>query len=150
MLSRAELQKYIRIGEKNREVIRLLENWCAHAQVVIDGGVGLLEQSTGLPIAMRRVTCEHERASGVSSMHVDANALDFHDRNCATCEHRLPVRLPNLSELLRRRADEDARIAAAQTSRAAAARAKTQAAPGGDTRPRPGPAARRVARLTIY
>lgn len=30
-------------------------------------------------------------------------ALDFHDRNCAGCTHRVAVRLPNLTELLKAR-----------------------------------------------
>ncbi|HEY0929645.1 MAG TPA: hypothetical protein VGE27_06970 [Gemmatimonas sp.] len=58
---------------------------------------------SGLPIGMRRVTCVHERAKGNTSMHMQLNALDFYDRNCEGCAERLPVRLPNLIELVRAR-----------------------------------------------
>lgn len=116
MLGDAETEKYLRIGERNLEVIQLVHNWCAHARVVSAGGVGLIEQMSGLPIGMRRVTCAFERAPSSASMHMQVNALDFYDRNCVGCPDRQPVRLPNLMELVRERdaaqaAREDARVA---------------------------------------
>lgn len=103
MRTEHEIEKATRIGERNREVIQLLQNWCAHARVVRVGGVGLIEEMTGLPIGMRQVTCEHQQVPGNASMHMQVNALDFHDRNCVSCTVRLPVRLPNLTELVRQR-----------------------------------------------
>src|SRR6185437_4525000 len=87
------------------------------------GGVGLIEEQTGLPIGMRRVTCDHERAPGQTSMHMAENALDFHDRNCVGCTQRRPVRFPNLSQLLqtreRRHADQAAAADARERARVA-------------------------------
>lgn len=95
-----ELRKLREIGEANRVTLELLRNWCAHARVVTEGGVGMFQQFTGLPVSMCRVTCEHERAGSQVSMHLKENALDFHDRNCFDCEHREPVGFPNLSFLV--------------------------------------------------
>jgi len=95
-----ELSKLKEIGEANRVTLELLRNWCAHARVVTEGGVGLFQQVTGLPISMCRVTCEHERAGSQVSMHLKENALDFYDRNCFDCKHRTPVGFPNLSFLV--------------------------------------------------
>jgi hypothetical protein len=95
-----EINRYLEIGERNKITLVLLKNWCAHVDVVTEGGVGLLQQATGLPLAMCRVTCKHERAAGRISMHLTENALDFHDRNCFDCDKREPVAFPNLSYLL--------------------------------------------------
>src|SRR6266542_4216578 len=112
-----EVEKVVAIGQKNRDVLPLIQNWCAHARVVVEGGVGLVEQATGLPIAMRRLTCQYERARGATSMHLAQNALDFHDRNCVGCTERQPVGLPNLTELLRERDEKARQEEAAQRSR---------------------------------
>jgi hypothetical protein len=47
-------------------------------------------------------------------MNMEVTVLDFHDRNCVGCEHRSPVRLPNLSELVGRRDAERERSNTAQ------------------------------------
>jgi hypothetical protein len=105
-----EMQRLREIGERNRVTLSLLSNWCAHAEVISEGSGGLFQQITGLPIAMCRVMCRHERAVGSISMHLDNNALDFHDRNCLDCNKRVPVGFPNLSYLVserdRKRDDE--------------------------------------------
>lgn len=119
-----ELERSREIGERNLVVLRLLENWCAHAEVARESGGGLLEQLTGLPLSMCRVTCKHERVVGSISMHLERNALDFYDRNCIDCTERQPVGLPNLSELVGQR---DARRAEAQCLRERKERAAREA-----------------------
>jgi len=37
------IQKAIRIGERNKEIIELAQNWCGHLEVRQSGGVGLVE-----------------------------------------------------------------------------------------------------------
>jgi hypothetical protein len=103
MADDAGIQRAIEIGKRNAAVIELLQNWCAHARVIHDGGCGLVEQMTGLPIGARSIRCPHARAHGWSGMNMEVIVLDFHDRNCVGCEHRSPVKLPNLSELVGRR-----------------------------------------------
>lgn len=104
MIRNREIEGYIELGQRNKEVVRLVSNFCAHAKVIVEGGIGELEIQTGLPIGMRRVGCPHERARGMASMHMEQNALDFYDRNCFDCPLRQPVTLPNLlSEVVTRR-----------------------------------------------
>lgn len=115
------IRQTIEIGERNAEVMVLIQNWCAHARTEIVGGVGFIEQQTGLPIGMRRLTCDHQRAPGQASMNLGANALDFYDRNCVNCTMRQAVRLPNISELVadreRSRAENQRRARAAHDER---------------------------------
>ncbi|HTQ59632.1 MAG TPA: hypothetical protein VMI32_05390, partial [Candidatus Solibacter sp.] len=116
----AEIEQAVRIGERNKEVIELVQNWCAHAEVVQNGGIGLVEIQTGLPIGMRFFKCKYARAQGMAGMMLDEIAVDFYDRNCGDCKDRSPVRLPNLSELVAKRDAARARQAEAQTKHAEA------------------------------
>lgn len=103
MTSDRDIQKAIEAGEKNRRTTELIHNWCRHAKVQKFGGTGLIEMQTGLPIGHHAMVCLHAPASGMATWDLADAALDFHDRNCEGCKHRVPVRLPNLSELLGRR-----------------------------------------------
>lgn len=96
----AMIETAIGIGKRNQEVIVLVKNWCAHAEIAVTGGIGLVEQQTGLPIGMRAIRCRHAGAHGISGMDLERVAIDFHDRNCVGCTHRCPVQLPNLTKLL--------------------------------------------------
>lgn len=100
MSSDRDIQKAIEAGEKNRRTTELIHNWCRHAKVEKCGGTGLIEMQTGLPIGHHAMVCPHAPASGMATWDLADAALDFHDRNCVECKHRVPVRLPNLSELL--------------------------------------------------
>ncbi len=91
------IQKAIRIGERNKEIIELAHNWCAHLEVRQAGGIGLVEIQTGLPIGMRSFKCPHANAAGMAAMMLEVVALDFYDRNCVDCKQRQPVRLPNFT-----------------------------------------------------
>ncbi|MGI9102555.1 MAG: hypothetical protein ACR2IF_08935 [Terriglobales bacterium] len=118
------IQKALRIGEANAEVIKLAQNWCANLQVEKSGGTGLVEIETGLPIGMRSFKCAHASAAGFAGMDLRHIALDFYDRNCNGCQKRVPVMLPNLSQLLGERekaaaADLRKREAHAERERAA-------------------------------
>lgn len=103
MSSDRDIQKAIEAGEKNRRTTELIHNWCRYAKVKKCGGTGLIEAQTGLPIGHHAMACDHAPASGMATWDIADAALDFHDRNCVECKHRVPVRLPNLSELLGRR-----------------------------------------------
>lgn len=103
MSSDRDIQKAIEAGEKNRRTTELIHNWCRHAKVEKCGGTGLIEMQTGLPIGHHAMVCPHAPASGMATWDLADAALDFFDRNCVDCKHRVPVRLPNLSELLGRR-----------------------------------------------
>lgn len=66
-----EMQRAIAIGEANKRVLELAQNWCAHLRVELRGGVGLVEQMTGLPIGMRAIVCSHARAAGFAAMDLE-------------------------------------------------------------------------------
>jgi hypothetical protein len=100
-----QIAKAIRIGENNAEIITLYKNFCANLQVERNGGTGLVEIETGLPIGGRSFKCQHASAGGMAGMDLRFIALDFYDRNCNGCDKRIPVRMPNLSGLV---ADRDA------------------------------------------
>ena len=123
------IEKALRIGERNKEIIELAHNWCAHLDVRQAGGVGLVELQTGLPIGMRSFKCPYASAAGLAGMNLEVVALDFYDRNCVDCKERRPVRLPNLSSLVgerdaaQKRESEARASLAEQQTRALAARA---------------------------
>lgn len=122
--------RYIQDGERNKEVVGLIHNWCSHAQVRNQGGVGMIAQQTGLPIGHFAMHCDFAPAGGIAGWHLESSALDFHDRNCVHCDKRQAVRMPNLSalvgqrdrEVLRQR--EAAQRAAAEIQAAHEARKK--------------------------
>ena len=99
------IARAIQIGESNARIIELAQNWCAHLEVEKNGGTGLVEMQTGLPIGMRSFKCVHASAAGFAGMALEGIALDFYDRNCVGCNKRSPVRLPNLSQLVAERDD---------------------------------------------
>lgn len=126
-----DIQDAIASGERNKQAMELIHNWCRHARVQKFGGTGLVQIQTGLPIGHHSMACDHAPAGGVAAWDLAQAALDFHDRNCVTCAYRDPVRLPNLTSLLqqrdayRKRAEEEQR---AREGGAAAQRAARQLA----------------------
>lgn len=112
------IERALQIGEANAKVIELAKNWCAHLEVEKSGGTGIVEAQTGLPIGMRSFKCVHACAAGFAGMALESIVLDFYDRNCIGCTKRVPVRLPNLSQLVSDR--EKAADAAKRMSEAAA------------------------------
>lgn len=123
-MDEARYYQVIRDGERNKEVAELIRNWCSHARVSNMGGVGLIAQQTGLPIGHFAMECDFAPASGFAGWYLESCALDFHDRNCAHCDKRQAVRIPNLSILVEQRAREASR----QQEEVDCAKAELQAA----------------------
>lgn len=98
-----DIQRTIASGERNKEALELIHNWCRHARVEKFGGTGIIEMETGLPIGHHSMACDYAPAGGVATWDLHDAAIDFHDRNCAHCANREPVRLPNLTRLLQQR-----------------------------------------------
>ncbi|MED5370200.1 MAG: hypothetical protein VX899_04225 [Myxococcota bacterium] len=95
----------VRIGERNREIIRLCQNWCTHIRV--EGspflGVGIVEQMTGLPVSGGFLACQFASEPSMTGMNLKPLAVEFVDLHCRACNEREPVGLPNVGELLARR-----------------------------------------------
>ena len=127
MLSKRELERYQALGERNQRALKLAQNWCAHLEIDIDGGVGLIEHISGLPIASRVFRCPYARDTGWRMREAQEAAVHFYDENCHGCPHRQPVRLPNLLELVAERDAERVRRAEAAEIAAEKARARLDA-----------------------
>jgi hypothetical protein len=91
-----EIGQLIRLGIENKRIIELAEHHCRLMEFVQDGGRGMLEAETGLPINMRRVQCPV--ALGNSAMRLDWITLEFYGEHCIGCSQRQPTgRVPNLA-----------------------------------------------------
>lgn len=105
----------IKAGERNRDTMVLVRNYCANARIEKFGGTGLIEQATGLPIGHHSMRCDFAPEGGMACWDLRDAVIDFYDRNCAGCQHRHPLRLPNLLEIIaerdRARAAREARDA---------------------------------------
>jgi hypothetical protein len=101
-------------GERNKEAMALIRNWCRHARVEKFGGTGIVEAQTGLPIGHHSMACQYATAGGMAMSDLGEAALDFHDRNCVGCIHRAAVGFPNLSKLVGERDNARAQQAAQQ------------------------------------
>jgi hypothetical protein len=105
------IKEAMEAGERTKATIELVRNWCRHARVERPGGgVGLVEMQTGLPIGHHAMACDHAVAGGMASWDLADAAVDFHDRNCVNCAHRVPVGFPNLATLVGERNARQERI----------------------------------------
>lgn len=123
------IDEYVQLGRDNAEVITLARNWCSHLEVEQAGGVGMLEEATGLPIGARMFACKYQRGNSIGSMQLRSVAVPFHDENCVGCPHRDPVRLPNLTQIVAARdraREERARREAIEREAAQAALAERE------------------------
>ena len=125
-----DIERTIRDGERNQDAKRLIHNWCRHARVEKFGGTGMIEVQTGLPIGHHAMVCDFAPASGIATWLLEESAVRFHDANCVSCPHRVPVALPNLAMLVAQRdADrQDAQTRAQEAQRAKEAALQARAA----------------------
>lgn len=114
----------IKAGERNRDTMVLVRNYCANARVEKFGGTGLIEQATGLPVGHHSMRCDFAPEGGMSCWDLRDAVIDFYDRNCAGCQHRQPLRLPNLLEII---AERDRARAAREVRDASHARLAAEA-----------------------
>ncbi|NUT63462.1 hypothetical protein [Herbaspirillum sp. C9C3] len=109
MDSEIDFHNAFRTGQRNQEVKELIQNWCRHARVEKPfGGTGIIELQTGFPIGHLTMVCDHAKQLGNARWFLEEAALIFYDQNCAGCQKRSPLRLPNLSKLVAQR-DEAAK-----------------------------------------
>lgn len=124
-----DIERTIRDGERNQEAKRLILNWCRHARVQKFGGTGIIEMQTGLPIGHHSMVCDFAPASGMATWLLQESAVRFHDANCVSCPHRIPVGLPNLAMLVAQRdadrQDAQKRAQEAQRAKEAALQARS-------------------------
>ncbi|UOB57804.1 hypothetical protein MRS60_26795 [Burkholderia pyrrocinia] len=114
MVSERDYQRTVEVGQRNQEVKVLIQNWCGHARIEKTGGTGMIEAATGFPIGHHSMACDHAPAGGIATWYLEEAALAFYDRNCVNCTVRQPLRFPNLVELVGRRDQMVAAMAADQ------------------------------------
>ncbi len=62
------------------------------------GGIGVIEEMTGLPIGMKMVRCDYApKPADFAGAEFLPVAISFYKNNCVGCPHRLLVGLPNLA-----------------------------------------------------
>ena len=105
-----QIERAIAAGERNKEVVGLIQNWCVHARIQKFGGVGMIEAETGLPIGHHGMACEHASGGSMGSWDLADAAIDFYDRNCSACTKRIAVRMPNLISLVTERDDHTKKL----------------------------------------
>lgn len=87
-------------GKRNQKTKLLLKNWCFHAEFVRNGGIGMIEAQTGLPIGHMGVQCKFSKKNSMCSWLLEDAAYDFYLNNCKGCTHRTPVGIPNILEFV--------------------------------------------------
>ena len=95
-----QTERYLADGRRNVQNAELIFNWCANIRVTRSGGVGMIEQMTGVPIGHMGLACSHASGGGLSCWDIRESFVNFHRRNCDGCEHRTPVKLPNAQHLV--------------------------------------------------
>lgn len=90
----------VKAGERNRDTMVLVHNYCGYARVEKFGGTGMIEQATGLPIGHHGLRCDFAPEGGMACWDLRDAVIDFYDRNCSTCKKRKPLRLPNILEII--------------------------------------------------
>ena len=87
-------------GNKNQSTAQRFQNWCRNARIVRSGGIGLVEQLTGVPIGHMGIECDHAPESGMHSWNLEDAAINFYLANCANCDKRSPGTGPSIEPLI--------------------------------------------------
>lgn len=107
------IQRAIEVGKKNEQSFTLVKNWCAHVRIERFGGIGMVEEATGLPIGHHGLVCDHAPAGGIMSWDIQEAAVEFYDLHCQNCSLRKPVGVPNLGSWV---AERDTQVAKRQAA----------------------------------
>jgi hypothetical protein len=105
-----ELDRVYALGRANLTTIELAGRHCLDMTFTLfdGGGRGLAEQSSGLPIDMRQVSCPVARGN-TGGMNLDWLASDFYNEHCVGCQRRRPTgEMPSLSSVMEARRAEAA------------------------------------------
>jgi hypothetical protein len=105
------IDRAVQLGRDNRKLIGLIAAHCANARVVLEGGTGMVEAQTGLPIGMRSIRCDHAATPSGVAHNLAFLVEDFYQGNCVGCPHRRIRGIPNLATWYEERAAENARHA---------------------------------------
>jgi hypothetical protein len=91
------LESAYALGARNKNILDLLYQHCAHARDEQTSGQGLAEAASGLPINMRTIRCQYAKNPVGMAMDMEWIALDFYRSNCVGCPDRQMRGVPNLA-----------------------------------------------------
>lgn len=108
-----KIEETINVGQKNLRAVKLLSNWCSHSELIRSGGIGMIEEVTGLPIGHMGVQCKFVKQSSIFSWQLEDSVYSFYKENCKDCNRRVPVGFPNILEFVgpREKAAEERNLA---------------------------------------
>lgn len=90
----------VEAGQRNLRAIKLLNNWCFHAEFVRSPGRGMIEDATGLPIGHMGVQCKFSKKNSMYCWLLEDAAYDYYQNNCKGCEERVAVGIPNIMDFV--------------------------------------------------
>ena len=88
--SEQKIHETVEHGRKNLRTAERIRNWCKHARISRFGGVGLLEQMTGVPIGHMGVECDYAPAGSPHCWDLEEAAISFYVSDCERCNKREP------------------------------------------------------------
>ena len=88
--SEEHIQEIVLHGEKNQRTAQRITNWCRNARIARSGGIGMVEQMTGVPIGHMGIECDHAPESGMHCWDLEDAAINFYLANCEHCDKRSP------------------------------------------------------------
>ena len=95
------IQETVAHGQKNQRTAERIQNWCRNARIIRSGGIGLIEQMTGVPIGHMGIECDHAPPGGLQSWDLKVAAVDFYVNNCEHCDKREPGIGPDIKPLIK-------------------------------------------------
>lgn len=109
------------LAEENARLIDLANAHCRNLRFEQDGGHGMFEAETSLPLNMRTIRCPV--AQGSSSSNLELIVFEFYNDHCVGCDQRDPTgQLPTLETEAQARA---AQVATADAERTAERQARS-------------------------
>ena len=100
--SEDRIDETVQHGQKNQRTAQRIRNWCKNARISRSGGVGFIEELTGVPIGHMGVECDHAPADGVHCWDLEDAAINFYLSNCKGCDQRIPGAGPTIEPLIQR------------------------------------------------
>lgn len=94
------IQETLAQGIRNKEVVSLIHNWCRHAEISRNGGVGMIEQMYDVPIGHMGLRCKHVAGGSLNCWRLEDAVYEFYLDNCEKCKFREAVNLPNILEFV--------------------------------------------------
>ena len=98
--SEQEISETIAHGRKNLRTAERIRNWCKHARITRFGGVGLIEQGTGVPIGHMGVECDYAPVGSPQCWDLEEAAISFYVSDCERCSQREPGAGPDIGPLI--------------------------------------------------